>query len=205
MDYHTRTLLSLIETKTFYDGIRVMCKAPHEIIIDGRFVKPSLQTSSYATIYYGGVTYLLHRLIYETLKGKRIAEGMQIDHVNGDKTDNNVLNLRECTREENLYNVGSRRKTPILLENLRTGQKRVYSSKTELFREKAIQIPRMHEPFFSKVHEVYFKATPARGNGHDDVTHCHQETTTKKEAVALCVITVGGSHSTYTSKRQTNE
>jgi hypothetical protein len=36
------------------------------------------------------------------------------------------------------------------------------------------------------VHEVYFKATPARGNGHDDVTNCHQETTTiKKEAAAL--------------------
>jgi hypothetical protein len=81
--------------------------------------------------------------------------------------------------------VGSRRKTPILLENLRTGQKRVYSSRTELFKEKAIQIPRMDEPFFSKVHEVYIKATPARGNGHDDVTHCHQETTTKKEAATL--------------------
>jgi hypothetical protein len=95
-----------------------------------------------------------------------------------------VLNLRECTREENLYNVGSRRKTPILLENLRTGQKRVYSSKTELFKEKAIQIPRMDEPFFSKVHEVYFKATPARGNGHDDITHCHQETTTTRKETA---------------------
>jgi hypothetical protein len=61
----------------------------------------------------------------------------------------------------------------------------MYSSKTELFKEKAIQIPRMDEPFFSKVHEVYFKATPAPGNGHDDVTHCHQETTTKKDAAAL--------------------
>jgi hypothetical protein len=49
-----------------------MCKAPHEIIIDGRFVKPSLQTSGYSTVYYGGVTHALHRLIYETLKGKKI-------------------------------------------------------------------------------------------------------------------------------------
>jgi hypothetical protein len=131
MDYHTRTLLSLIETKTFYDGIHVMCKAPHEIIINGRFVKPSLQLSGYSTIYHGGVTHALHRLIYETLKGKKIADGMQIDHVNGDKTDNNVLNLRECTREENMYNKQSR-STPIMLENMRTGQKRVYSSRTEL-------------------------------------------------------------------------
>jgi hypothetical protein len=132
MDYHTKTLLSLIETKTFYDGIRVMCKAPHEIITDGPFVKPSLQTSGYSTVYYGGVTYLL--------------------------------------------------------ENLRTGQKRVYSLRAELFREKAIQIPRMDEPFFSKVHEVYLKATPVRGNGYGDITHCGQEnttTTTEKEDAAL--------------------
>jgi hypothetical protein len=27
---------------------------------------------------------------------------MQIDHVNGNKTNNNVLNFRECTREENI-------------------------------------------------------------------------------------------------------
>jgi hypothetical protein len=168
MDYHTSTLLSLIETKTFYDGIYVRCNAPHEIIIDGRFVKPTLQTSGYSTVYHAGVTYALHRLIYETLKGRKITDGMQIDHVNGDKSDNNVLNLRECTREENLYNVESRRKSPLLLENLRTGDKRLYSSKTELFKEKAIKIPRMNEPFFSKVHETYFKATPARGNGYDD-------------------------------------
>jgi hypothetical protein len=145
MDYHTRTLLSLIETKTFYNGIHVRFKAPHEIIIDGRFIKPTLQTSGYSTIYHGGVTYLLHRLIYETLKGKKIAEGMQI--------------------EENMYNMETRRKSPFLLENLRTGEKRVYSLKTELFKEMAIKIPRMNEAFFSKVHEVYFKATPVRGNG----------------------------------------
>jgi hypothetical protein len=150
-------------------------------------VKPTLQTSGYSTIYHGGVTYLLHRLIYETLKGKKIAEGMQIDHVNGDKSDNNVLNLCECTREENLYNVESRRKLPFLLENLRTREKHVYSSKTELFKEKAIKIPHMNKPFFSKVHELYFKATPVRGNGYDDMIHCGQETitTTEKEAAAL--------------------
>jgi hypothetical protein len=72
-----------------------------------------------------------------------------------------------------------------MLENLCTGQKRVYSSKTELSREKAIKIPRMNEPFFSKVHEVYFKATLARGNGYDDSVHCDLETTTEKDAAAL--------------------
>jgi hypothetical protein len=72
-----------------------------------------------------------------------------------------------------------------MLENMRTGQKRVYSSRTELSWEKAIKVPCLDKPFFSKVHEVYFKATLARGNGYDDITHCNQETTTQKEAAAL--------------------
>jgi hypothetical protein len=74
-----------------------------------------------------------------------------------------------------------------MLENMRTGQKRVYSSRTELSREKAIKVPYMDKPFFSKVHEVYFKATPVRGNGYDDITHCAQETAAEKSSLQLAV------------------
>jgi hypothetical protein len=45
----------------------------------------------------------------------------------------------------------------------------------------------MNEAFFSKVHEVYFKATPVRGNGYDDITHCDQKTTTEKSSLQSAV------------------
>jgi hypothetical protein len=46
----------------------------------------------------------------------------------------------------------------------------------------------MNKPFFSKVHELYFKATPVHGNGSRPIynVHCGQETnTTEKEAATL--------------------
>jgi hypothetical protein len=41
----------------------------------------------------------------------------------------------------------------------------------------------MNEPFFSKVHETYFKATPARGNGYDDIVRCQLDTTAEKPSL----------------------
>jgi hypothetical protein len=45
----------------------------------------------------------LHRLIM------RPAEGMVVDHINGDKHDNRRCNLRVCTQHQNNYNARKRR------------------------------------------------------------------------------------------------
>jgi len=58
---------------------------------------------------------LIHRLIWEAFIGP-IPEGMQINHINEDKTDNRLENLELVTPEENL-NFGSRSRKAVLAKS----------------------------------------------------------------------------------------
>lgn len=53
-----------------------------------------------------------HRLIYETFVGK-IKNGLDIDHINGDRHDNSVTNLRMVTHSENCLAAWERKKSKI--------------------------------------------------------------------------------------------
>lgn len=55
----------------------------------------------YSTITFKGVKFLSHRLVYLLYYGY-IPE--LIDHINGDKLDNRILNLRVCNKQENSCN-----------------------------------------------------------------------------------------------------
>lgn len=48
-------------------------------------------------------TYTVSRIIWELFNGK-IPEGMQIDHINGDSTDNRISNLRCVSNKINSHN-----------------------------------------------------------------------------------------------------
>ena len=52
----------------------------------------------YAILCLNSKNYYLHSLIVKA------PVGMEIDHINGDTTDNRKCNLRLCTHQQNLYN-----------------------------------------------------------------------------------------------------
>lgn len=67
-------------------------------------VKPSTNNSGYEFICYKRRSIVLvHRLVYEAFKGK-IPEGLEIDHIDRNKHNNNPDNLRVVTKSENCKN-----------------------------------------------------------------------------------------------------
>ena len=57
----------------------------------------------YIRIYINRRSYLAHRLAFLYMDGEMPKE---VDHKNGDKTDNRWVNLRACDRAQNVANVG---------------------------------------------------------------------------------------------------
>jgi len=65
-----------------------------------------IRSDSYKTIRIKGKQYYTHRLVWLYVHGKFPNE--QIDHINGDKLDNSIENLRDVTTQENQRNQSMR-------------------------------------------------------------------------------------------------
>ena len=63
----------------------------------------SVNSCGYVLVWFEGKKCQAHRLIWETLKGP-IPDGCYIDHINGDKTDNRLENLRLASPSQNRFN-----------------------------------------------------------------------------------------------------
>jgi hypothetical protein len=76
------------------------------------------KTLGYRVIRINRVLYYAHRLIWIYHHGD-IESGLEIDHVNGDKADNRIVNLRLASHAQNSRNVSKR-------SNNSSGHKGVY-------------------------------------------------------------------------------
>lgn len=56
-----------------------------------------------------GQIHLAHRLVWLYVHGRFPARGVELDHVNGDKSDNRLCNLREASHTQNGFNTGLRK------------------------------------------------------------------------------------------------
>lgn len=63
-----------------------------------------LNANGYIQVKLGEKLYRAHRIAWELYHGKEIPEGMVIDHINGDRSDNRIYNLRCVTHSENAQN-----------------------------------------------------------------------------------------------------
>lgn len=61
------------------------------------------RVDGYRAVRIARILYLSHRLIY-TMHNGDIEKGLFIDHIDGDKTNNRIDNLRVVTNQENTFN-----------------------------------------------------------------------------------------------------
>lgn len=57
--------------------------------------------TGYKCIGFGGTSYYVHRMVIEAFIGA-IPENLQVNHINGIKDDNRLVNLEVCTASENM-------------------------------------------------------------------------------------------------------
>ena len=67
---------------------------------NGRFIKLCLHKSGYLIFRINGRAYKVHRVVYEAITKKNIKDGYEIDHIDKNRTNNNISNLRCLTKIE---------------------------------------------------------------------------------------------------------
>ena len=96
-----------------------------------KFLKPGKESRSYLKVVLqtpdGQRTFRLHRAIWSGRHQRRIPEGMEIDHVDRDVTNNHISNLRLVTWEENNRNSSSAQR-PVVAISLECGGKLTFPS-----------------------------------------------------------------------------
>jgi len=98
---------TLIKELFFYEGGKLFNRTQRGNRIKIGEESGYLQADGYRRIRIDGKMYLSHRLIYIYHNGE-IADGLHIDHIDRDKLNNNIENLRLVTIQENQFNTDAK-------------------------------------------------------------------------------------------------
>jgi len=63
------------------------------------------QPTGYISVVINGKRYMAHRLAWVIYHGKPIPKATQLDHINCNRSDNRIENLRLCTPHQNQANI----------------------------------------------------------------------------------------------------
>lgn len=72
--------------------------------VKGQRIRGAVSRNGYCVIHIEGRLYYSHRLVWLHAYGEMPAKGIDIDHINGDRQDNRLSNLRLATRTQNNFN-----------------------------------------------------------------------------------------------------
>lgn len=86
-----------------YDGHDLVWKTTRGMATAGR-VAGTVNSRGYRHIRLFGKFYQAHRLVWLYVTGEILPDGVLLDHINGDRLDNRIDNLRKCNFSENACN-----------------------------------------------------------------------------------------------------
>lgn len=96
-----------LEWKEIFDGVYAISNHGHvkrikagKGALAGKLLLAHQHRTGYMEIWLLGKMWLIHRLVADNFIGP-CPSGHEVDHINGDKTDNKVTNLEYVTRSEN--------------------------------------------------------------------------------------------------------
>lgn len=127
----------------------------------GRPHKSSSRLTGYRHVHILGKNYLTHRLIYLMFHG---VLPTQIDHINGNRGDSRIENLRASTRAQNAQNAKTRKDNT-------TGVKGVYPFKGKFKAQLQCNKVRYTVGYFNSVEEAKQAIQQKREEVHKEFTN----------------------------------
>ena len=94
--------LAYLRNTYIYDAIKGKLFFKDDLAVNNKLAGYQ-EKNGYWSISIKGKAYKLHRIVFYMFHGRDPAKQV-IDHINGDKGDNRILNLRAVTHRENILN-----------------------------------------------------------------------------------------------------